>query len=165
MMKTSHFLIIGGILLVIVGICWWYLQERKTFEGDITRLYFSEGDGGRSYGYHYTLKKQKDEKILLQYEQSFPEEETKEKELTEAQLQELTKKVNTSEVLSWDGFNKDNTNVLDGSSRSLDITYENGDEMRAHGYERYPRNFYEQKSIIVSALLSLLDEDAEIAEE
>lgn len=157
-MKISHLLMIGGIILIIAGIVRKCTKETKKIEGDISYCYFSEWDGGRSYGYNYELKKQKDGKITLQYEKSFPEKEEQSVEITEEQLKEFTEKINNSEILSRDGFDKVDTNVLDGSSWTIHIVYENKEEIKAHGYESYPRRFSENTKIIISAFSAFLSD-------
>jgi hypothetical protein len=44
-------------------------------------------------------------------------------------------------VENWNGFNKNDKNVLDGDSFSISITMKNGDDIHASGYMRWPDNY------------------------
>lgn len=71
------------------------------------------------------------------------EEEAKEIKLSKKQISKLEKILKKYEVNKWDGFNKSDPNVLDGSSFGISIVMQNGDTISAHGYMKWPKNFSE----------------------
>ena len=58
------------------------------------------------------------------------------------------------DIASWDGFNGNEKNVLDGRSFSLSVTYWNGKTISANGYMRFPRDYAKK----MSRVYALLDE-------
>jgi len=69
------------------------------------------------------------------------EDDAQEVELTKEQVKEIEDLLNKYHVGRWDGFNGHNRNVLDGRSFSLSITLKSGENISAHGYMKYPRNY------------------------
>ena len=152
-MKTS--IIIGIILLVVVlGILGFqYLPWiHKNNTSWLKNLRYSQGDWGWSYGYHYDIKF-KNGIYLLTFEQTFPESDKKEKNLTSDEVQQIETILVKGDFAQRNGFDENDTNVMDGSSWSLHYTYKDWEEIKAHGYESYPHDFSK-----ISMLTSYLDE-------
>ena len=47
------------------------------------------------------------------------------------------------EVSKWNGFNKSNQNVLDGDDFSLSVRMQDNQNISAHGYMSWPKNYRE----------------------
>jgi hypothetical protein len=56
--------------------------------------------------------------------------------------------LNEHEVARWNGFDKNNRNVLDGNSFTLSVTMENGKDIHAHGYMKWPKGYQETKAAL-----------------
>ena len=62
-------------------------------------------------------------------------------EVDDKTMKEIIETLNNNDVSSWDGFDKDDKNVLDGSSFSFSVETKKGEKISAHGYMRYPKNY------------------------
>ena len=60
---------------------------------------------------------------------------------------------NKYKVYNWNGFDKTDKNVLDGSSFSISIIDDNDYSIDAHGYMKYPRNYRE----VIDNIKNILD--------
>ena len=58
-------------------------------------------------------------------------------------------------VSQWNGFHKVNKRILDGRSFTLAVHFENGKEIHAHGYMRYPKNYREFRDAIDACFMRL----------
>ena len=61
-------------------------------------------------------------------------------------LERIEKVLKDNHVEKWNGFNKNDKNVLDGDSFSMSITTREGEEIDAHGYMKWPTNYGEVKT-------------------
>ena len=86
------------------------------------------------------------ENILKIKPNNVPEEETKEFELNENQILEVINILNKYDVFNWDGFHKNNKNVLDGDSFNLNLYTKNKDNISASGYMMWPKNYLNVKN-------------------
>ena len=84
-------MILGIVLLMglctFVGIKYFPWEPKMNLSG-LKKMWYSEGDGGWSYWYHYDLK-EKEGTYLLTFEQSFPDPYKKEKNLTADEVKKL----------------------------------------------------------------------------
>ena len=60
-------------------------------------------------------------------------------------MKEIIETLNNNDVSSWDGFDKDDKNVLDGNSFSFRVCYDKSKEIEASGYMKWPNNYHEVK--------------------
>ena len=125
-------LIALGIILLCFGCT-------KKIESDITSFTYTLGYGlGGSCTY---IVEAKDEKAIYKincYGMNTTEEE---KEVDASYLKELQKIIDENEIYKWDGFDKSDDGVMDGSGFSLNVSYANGKSIKAHGYMKYPSNY------------------------
>ena len=70
-----------------------------------------------------------------------PPESAITKKVTTDFVQELENILKKYNVEKWDGFNKTDPNVLDGSSFSITINMMDGNHISAHGYMMYPKDY------------------------
>ncbi len=61
----------------------------------------------------------------------------------EEKFAELTEIINTYNIHSWNGFDKTNKMVMDGSSFSLYIKFADGSIIKAHGSNEFPDSYRE----------------------
>ena len=78
------------------------------------------------------------------------EEEKTTIEVDDSILLELESILNKYDIYKWNDFNKSNNDVLDGDSFSLSIYYDNNNNISAHGYMSWPKNYREFKNDIIS---------------
>lgn len=150
----KNFVLIGVILLiglVIVGIGVFLLpkgdgkdkkEKTKKEIKDIVKLEYSYTSGMAIDDYArytvecvdinctYTIKpsgKKKEEEKVIKFDNG----------LIKLVEEMLTK----YDVYSWDGFDKNDSNVLDGNSFSLSIKLKNGDTISARGYMMWPDHY------------------------
>lgn len=64
-------------------------------------------------------------------------------------VDELEDILNKYNVGHWNGFDKNNRNVLDGNSFTLSIKMDNNEEVYARGYMKWPKNYQEVKKDII----------------
>ena len=63
---------------------------------------------------------------------------------------ELTKLLNEHNIPAWNGYFKQDTGIVDGCGFGMKITTDSGQEMSAHGYEKYPKNFEAAEDAILA---------------
>lgn len=72
-------------------------------------------------------------------------EDAKEFKVDKSVLLEIENILNKYDVISWNGFNKADKNVLDGDSFSINIKMSDGGKIDASGYMMWPKNYREVK--------------------
>ena len=77
------------------------------------------------------------------FEYSKGEKVVKKEILNEEKLTKLEDILNKYNVSSWNGFEKDNNDVLDGKSFGFSVYMENGHNIIASGYASFPDNYYD----------------------
>ena len=130
--------IIFGICLLLVMITLVIantIHKNRTIE-DVTYFYFSVS-GGMDPDSNIDYKLSNDTII---YKKGYYANE-KRVPVTKEFKEELLKIINEEKIAGWDGFNKVDKYVLDGSGFSLEIKYSDKDYIRANGYVNYPDNY------------------------
>ena len=144
-MKNKKKIIIGILLLVIVvigGIFAMGLLKPKKEINSIKSLEYRESDGRSIYGaLEFKYKCNGEECTLKTKPEGVPEEDAFLVNVTEEEQQELLELVQKYNVASWDGFNKSDQFVLDGSNFTFSVTTKDNVKIYASGYMKYPRNF------------------------
>ncbi len=125
----------------------------KEINSDITSFNFGRDFGLGGY-YHYQIRVE-DDKVIFTKEAIGMTTENIEKEITKKDLKEIQKIINEQEIYKWNGFDKTDENVLDGSGFTLSVNYSNGENIEAHGYMRYPKNFKEASDVLLEYLETL----------
>ena len=108
-------------------------KEEQRYTGEIVSFSFHHGSYFAGYA-NYNIE-QKDGKVFYTAKgyNSLNFDINKE-------IDDVIQKYN---VASWNGFNKSDDGVMDGYSFSLKVVYENGAELTASGYMKYPNNYNE----------------------
>lgn len=84
---------------------------------------------------------------------------TKKVVLDEKTIEQLVNRLNKENIYLWNGFRENDKDALDGDSFSLYISTKDNEEINASGYERWPNNYFEVKSIFYSLFYDLYDKD------
>ncbi len=71
-------------------------------------------------------------------------------------IQDLSEIVDNHAIEKWDGFNKSNSFMLDGSGFSLYIGFTDGTDINAYGSNRFPKGYIETSDSIDLLFLTYL---------
>ena len=118
-------------------------NDEKIFISNIEslRLTYSEGYAMNAY-ITYELDCKDDNKARIKL-YGVPEEDAVEVTVSDETVKEIEDILNKYNVGSWDGFKKSDRNVLDGDSFSFKLVFDNGKDIYATGYMKYPKNYNE----------------------
>ena len=75
-------------------------------------------------------------------------------------LEQLGELMGTYHVDRWDGFDKNNKHVMDGSSFTLSVTLADGSTISAHGSNSFPENYSDVSSAILTLYYELMEQYA-----
>ena len=111
--------------------------------GAIMRFYLSGSNGVEMYsGWHYSLKMNKDGSYTAEYKPSgVPDEQALTKQVDYDFAESLSQLMRDMKINRWNGYNKSDKHVMDGTGFTLDVYFTNGRELRAHGYIRTPKGY------------------------
>ena len=90
-----------------------------------------------------------------------PYEEAKIYPISDELVEAVIDTLNKYEIWKWDGFDKTNPDVTDGTSFYFSLTTQDGKEINACGYMMFPDNFGEVIRGILSIFNSLEENDKE----
>ena len=122
-------------------------------ESDITFFQFSQDYG--LGGYCVYIIKIEDNKVIYSKEAVGMETDSIEKEIDKKALEDIQKIINDKEIYKWNGFDRYDKDVLDGSGFSLIVNYSNGERISANGYMKYPTNYREGADALLEYLNKL----------
>lgn len=149
------------IILLIIGITLFFKRSTKKIE-NIKSFEFIYSSGMEIYSYvDYKVDCKNNKCIAAIKPSGVPEEKSKTKELTKEELQELEDLLKKYKVERWDGFQKYNRNIMDGSSFNLHINMENNESIDASGYMKWPKNFKEVSEGLGKIFKKFYDEGLE----
>ena len=161
-MKKYLLVIIVIIVIIIIGIGIYFVctnnkgdeMFKKKEINSIKELEYSASDGRTiNAGIHFILKC--DDKCILysKYEEC-PEDEKIEVEVDKKYIDSLVDLFNKYNVSKWDGFNKSDKYVLDGTSYSFKVVTKDDVKVYASGYMKYPKNYRE----VINKMIEIFDE-------
>ena len=134
------------LLLIFMG-----CSTNKPYEGNIIEFYYQYDSFFSSY-YDYHLVLDGDVVHVTANGNEMGVNLNIDKNIDKEILEELSLVINRNKLEKWDGFSKANENVLDGYSFYLVVKYDDGRELRADGYEMYPKNYDKVHEEIVELL-------------
>lgn len=105
-------------------------------------LYYSGGYDIYGYSYYKINYENGNYKLIIK-PYGVSNEEEKEYDFNKDDVIKIEEILNKYNVGSWDGFNKYDNNVLDGSSFNFNVKYKDDKEINAKGYMMYPKNYHE----------------------
>ena len=134
------------IVLLVIVIILLFIFKKSPEITTIKRLYFTYTNGYAINSYViYELNC--DDKCTVKIKPlGEDEEDAKEYNISKKDLERIEKVLKDNHVEKWNGFNKNDKNVLDGDSFSMSITTREGEEIDAHGYMKWPTNYGEVKT-------------------
>ena len=126
----------------------WRFAKRK-----IATLNYYYGDG-MSYGMSYHITADSENKCIVVADH-FSHQNRYEMDVDSEHIKRLNEFVKGIGVGRWNGFHRSNKHVCDGTSWSLEIKFDNNDEIRCSGYMKFPRNYSKFKEYMANNYLDL----------
>ena len=141
----SIFVLIGlGVILVFTA--------KKPTSGSIKSIktmYFTYTSGYMMNAYtRYELEKREDGYYVKIKPNGIPEEETQEAKVSEDDISKIIQTLNENKVVKWNNFHESDKYVLDGDSFSFSLNTEDGIDISASGYMRWPDNYGEVRIML-----------------
>lgn len=130
-------------------------------KGDITYFYYEYSHKAIT---SYKLKSE-GEKVFLYFKMIYGDLTEIKCEVDPSVMSQLQDIVDEHNIYKWNGFDKHDEDIMDGSSFKLEITYENGDDIEAYGYEKFPKGYDDAHTELVEFLEDLVEEYAEDEED
>ena len=150
-------ILITIFVLVVVGVILMFTYKTKELES-IKVMHFSYSSGYSAYSYtRYEIQKKDDGYYLDIKPYGVPEEEIQTVKVEKRTIKKILKVLNEYKVIKWDGFNKSNKYVLDGDSFPFNLITEDGINISASGYMRWPENYKEVRSELYEILNPLYE--------
>ena len=144
MKKEIIWIIIGIIIVVSVLILCFHPKAKSISSIKKLRFHYTVGYAMNAY---VTYELICDDDCFLSYKlNGVSEEDTKKVPFPKKDISKIVDVLNKYNVSSWDGFDKNNKNVLDGDSFSFSLDMGNNEEIYASGYMMWPKNYREVKT-------------------
>ncbi len=148
--------IIIFVLSIMMVLTMFGCEKNQEIESDIVSFYYSTSGMNGFTKYDVSIN---DDKIIFSYESrcvSCNEHNEINKEISDSYLKELSKIVNDYNIYEWDGFDKDEEGLMDGSSFNFEITFKDGKSIKARGYGKSPDNYRKAIDAIVELFSPLI---------
>ncbi len=111
----------------------------------------------------YVLKKDKSGKYVVEIcPDQVAEEDKFISEVNGGFAEEIVMILKKYHVGRWNGFKKIDRMVLDGDGFSLEVSFQNGSRIYAHGYMRYPKNYSAVRAELDNVFMELYPADRNI---
>ncbi len=144
------------VLSIMMVLTMFGCEKNQEIESDIVSFYYSTSGMNGFTKYDVSIN---DDKIIFSYESrcvSCNEHNEINKEISDSYLKELSKIVNDYNIYEWDGFDKDEEGLMDGSSFNFEITFKDGKSIKARGYGKSPDNYRKAIDAIVELFSPLI---------
>ena len=147
-MKNKILIIVGIFVVLLIGVIIMCLfrdpDDRPVKHIDsIKKFSYHYSDGNAMWAYTNYKIECEEKCIAIIKPNGIPEESEVEVEIDEKVINNLLDLLNKYEVGKWNGFRKSDKNVLDGHDFSLSIWQDDGTNIHASGYMKWPKNFRE----------------------
>ena len=126
---------------------------------DITAFSFQHGASLADECYLFKLTRDGDS-VRLYAEELFSGGRIVDTMIEDDVLDQLGELMGTYHVDRWDGFDKNNKHVMDGSSFTLSVTLADGSTISAHGSNSFPENYSDVSSAILTLYYELMEQYA-----
>ncbi len=163
--KKIAWIIIGLLSVLVIGAIFVFgLKKPKKIE-NIKTMYFTYTSGYMMNAYtRYELEKREDGYYVKIKPNGIPEEETQEAKVSDDDISKIVQTLNEYKVSKWNNFRESDKYVLDGDSFSFSLTTEDGIDISASGYMRWPDNYGEVKSTLVQIFDAYYKYDVKVYE-
>ena len=141
------FVVVGSLIVIGIAILSVTVFNPKKEINDIKYFSYGTVDGMAMYdGVHYSIEYKDGEYIATIQGNGVSEEDAKVVEISKRDVKRLENILNKYNVGSWDGFQKYDKDVLDGSSFNISINTFDDTSVSASGYMRWPKNYREVRN-------------------
>jgi len=123
---------------------------------DIVSFYYSESNGYALDSCSYSAELNGDQ-VDIKISKGFSGEEHEFTETPEF-LKKITEIANNYNVGSWDGFDKYDNNVMDGTNFRVSLATQDGKTVNANGYMEFPENYGSAMGEIEALFLEIYEE-------
>jgi len=153
-MKTRHWLCLLIVCLVLnLSAC---TQKPGKIDSEVTAFSYSYGSFFGGY-WDYKIVAE-DNQLWLQVTGANRWDLDVSAPIDPKHLQEIGELIDQQKIYQWNGFDKSDSQIMDGSSFTLEVLYENGETLTAHGYMKYPAHYEEGHAALVAYLKALVDQ-------
>ena len=151
--------VIVMIVLLVMVIILFFIFKKSPEITTIKRLYFTYTNGYAINSYViYELNC--DDKCTVKIKPLGEDEENaKEYNVSKKDLERIEKVLKDNHVEKWNGFNKNDKNVLDGDSFNFYVKTKNGDTIEASGYMMWPKNYADVRNGLDSIFNKILEDN------
>lgn len=147
--KLLLMIIICAFILLLVVILCVIIGPKKVKISELKHFTFSYTSGYAMNAYTRYELDYKDNKYEVKVKPyGVAEEAAQTVYVDEDFVKKLETVLDKYNVGSWNGFNKNDKNVLDGDSFSLNATFKDNTIISAHGYMSWPKNYREVREEI-----------------
>ena len=158
-MKKILFLVI--VVIVVLSLIFIYRYKKESSISDIITFHYSYSTGTMINSYVYYDLSCKNEKCIAIIKPNNMAEDEKLETIVDFKIKEKLENIlKKYHVENWDGFNKNDKNVLDGDSFSMNITMKNSD-IKASGYMKWPKNYNQVTNEIDSLFMEIYNKNLE----
>ncbi len=145
--------IIAILLILIMSIGLIGCKEETKINKEIVNFTYNYGSGEGPY-YAIEINKN-DDKYIFKLTGHDKEIEDVEKEIKKEDIEKLSEIIDKNDIKEWNGFDESKEGIYDGYGFRLEIEYESGEKIKAHGYMEEPENYDEAHRDLTKFLLSL----------
>ena len=152
-MKTNYIVLLLIIFMIIITLLYILIIRKKEDESvkeieikEVNSFYLTYSKGyaiNSNIRYEMDIDKYSNNCIVKIKPYEVAEEDKKELVVDNIKMRELETILKKHHVGKWNGFNKNDPNVLDGDDFSLSIMMNNGDKIHASGYMMWPDGYRE----------------------
>lgn len=146
-MKKTYIILLIIIILLTISLVIILKNKKKTVEiNEIKHMHFGYSTGNMINAYvSYDIDYENNNYYATIKPNNLSEEDKLKVKISTETVDKVIEIIKKYEVQNWDGFNKNDQNVLDGNSFSLSIELTNNKSISAHGYMKWPKNYREVK--------------------
>ena len=139
-MKYKVLIVVLILILLIIGIKVFLNSRKEIVVSNINHLSFFYT---RGYAMNADIRYEMDcnDGMCVVTYKPYGVEKAKKKNIDNKTMKKIEDILNKYEVGKWDGFNKNDKNVLDGDSFSMYINMIDGTSISASGYMKWPTNY------------------------
>lgn len=152
-MKKKNILIVGLIIVILLVVSLLFSLRNIAhgpYDEDIKSFHYSYGSYFGGY-YNYDIQ-QEGSKYRLTATGYNGVELNVNKLITKNDVRKIKDIVNQQKIYEWNGFDKSDDSVMDGSSFSLEIVYLSGETITASGYMKYPKEYEKRIQTLIDYL-------------
>lgn len=129
------------ILVLSLALCLSSCKGKEEGSMEVTEFTFSHNGMSRYDCYEFTVEKTSEGALLTM--QPFGGAKIGRTRIDAGILDRLSQLAKTHNMKAWDGFDKTNSNILDGSGFNLSVTFEDGRAISASGSNAMPKGYWE----------------------